>query len=138
MGEEKSIASLRSKVSELVEQEGILLSRAFDVSKQGGDRRGVDALFAQVQALQVERNRLQKEIGNLLGSRRMHVAAEVWQPGVYDYRSEPAADTLRVRVSQGPLGLQVSMPGRKEPVRIETLEGAFDGPLGVDGGEPPP
>ncbi|MBC5782294.1 hypothetical protein H8N03_05015 [Ramlibacter sp. USB13] len=129
MGEDNSIATLRARVSALVDQEGALLTQAFDASKQGGDRRGVDALFARVQALQVERNRLQKEIGSLLGTRRMHVAAEVWQPGVYDYRPEAGSDTVRVRVSQGPLGLQVELPGRSAPVRIETLHGAFDGPI---------
>jgi hypothetical protein len=37
-----------------------------------------------------------------------------------------------VRVTQGPLGLQVHLPGQADPVRIESLEGSFDGPLAVD------
>lgn len=129
MGEDTSIATLRSRVSALVEQESDLLTQAFDASKAGGDGRGVDALFARVQALQVERNRLQKQIGSLLGTRRMHVASEVWQLGAYDYRPEVGADKVRVRVTQGPLGLQVQFPGRDAPVPVETLPGAFDGPI---------
>ena len=132
MGENKNIASLRSRVSALVQQEGVLLAEAFDVSRAGGDRRGVDALFARVQALQVERNKVQKEIGCLLGSQRMHVAAEIWKPGVYEYREDMGDGTVRVRVTKGPLGLQAWMPGRSEPVRLETLQGAFEGPLAVD------
>ena len=134
MGEAKSIAALRSRVSALVEEEARLLTTAFELSKKGGDRSGVDALFAQVQAIQVERNSLKKEIGNVLGTHRMHTAAEVWRPGTYDYRPKIGADTVRVRVSTGPLGLQVQMPGAGDPVRIESLEGSFDGPLAVDDG----
>ncbi len=129
MGEDKSIAQLRSRVTELVEQEGALLSEAFAASKSGGDRRGVDALFARVQALQVERSRLQKEIGSLLGTRRMHVASEIWRPGTYEYRPEDGAQAVRIEVTQGPLGFQAQLPGTKAPVRIETLRGAFDGPI---------
>jgi hypothetical protein len=136
MEDDGSIAALRSRVAALVEQEGTLLSKAFDVSKAGGDRPGVDELVARVQALQVERNRLQKQIGALLGTQRLHVAAEVWRPGVYDYRPETGEGTVRVQVLQGPLGLQVRMPGRENPVRIETLAGAFDGPLAVDAALP--
>ncbi|HEX7890516.1 MAG TPA: hypothetical protein VF522_14230 [Ramlibacter sp.] len=132
MGEDKNIASLRSRVTALVQEEGVLLSQAFDVSREGGDRRGVDALFARVQALQVERNKVQKEIGHLLGGQRMHVAAEVWKPGVYDYRQEVGGGTVRVRIAKGPLGLQALFPGRSKPVSIETLGGAFEGPLAVD------
>lgn len=132
MVHEKSIPALRSRVSALVEEEARLLTQAFELSRSD-DRRGVDALFAQVQAIQVERNSLKKELGNVLGTQRMHVASEVWQPGVYDYRRrEIGAPVERVRVSAGPLGLQVSLPGRAEPVRIEALEGSFDGPLAVD------
>ena len=54
MGQDISIATLRSRVSALVEQESVLLTQAFELSRGGGDRRGVDALFAQVQAMQVE------------------------------------------------------------------------------------
>jgi hypothetical protein len=132
MGQEKSISVLRSRVSALVEEESRLLTQAFELSRGGAERPRVDALFAQVQAKQVERNGLKKEIGNLLGTHRMHVAAEVWRPGVYDYRQEAGAPVVRVRITQGPLGLQVAMPGRREPVRIESLEGSFDGPLAAD------
>ena len=118
MGEDNSIAALRLRVSGLVRQEGVLLTRAFEASREGGDRQGVDALFAEVQALQLERNRLQKQI---------------WQPGVYDYRDEPGQDAVRVRVTKGPLGLQVQMPGRSQPVNIEGLDGSFDGPVAGDG-----
>lgn len=134
MSQEKSIADLRSRVSQLVDEEAKLLTTAFELSRNGGDRKGVDALFAQVQAIQVERNSLKKQLGNVLGTQRMHVAAEVWRPGVYDYRPEPGAANVRVRVIQGALGLQVQMPGKAEPVRIETLDGSFDGPLAVDDG----
>jgi hypothetical protein len=131
MGQDQSIAELRSRVAALVEEEGVLLTQAFDLSRAGGDRRGVDALFAQVQAIQVERNSLKKQIGNILGTQRLHVASEVWRPGVYDYR-HVGGDTVRVRITRGPLGLQVFMPGKRDAVRIELLEGSFDGPLAVD------
>ena len=132
MVEEKGIAALRSRVSALVEEEARLLTRAFEMSRNGADRRGVDTLFAQVQAIQVERNRVKKELGNVLGTHRMHVASEVWREGAYDYRAQIGAPPVRVRVTSGPLGLQVRMPGRAEPVRIELLEGSFDGPLSAD------
>jgi hypothetical protein len=132
MGEDDSITALRSRVAALVEQEGALLTRAFDLSRAGGDRQGVEALFAQVQAIQVERNGLKKQIGNILGTHRLHEASEVWRPGVYDYRHEVGRESVRVRVTRGALGLQVLMPGQREPVRIETLRGTFDGPLAVD------
>ncbi|GAB3649577.1 hypothetical protein [Ramlibacter alkalitolerans] len=132
MGQDDSIAALRSRMSALVEQEGVLLTQAFDLSRAGGDRRGVDALFARVTAIQVERNGLKKQIGNILGTHRLHSVAEVWRLGVYDYRPEVGAASVRVRVASGPLGLQVFMPGRGDPVRIESLEGTFEGPLAVD------
>lgn len=132
MGEDVSIASLRSRVSALVEQEGALLTQAFELSRGGGDRRGVDALFAQVQAMQVERNRLKKQIGQVLGTQRLHEAAEVWRPGVYEYRREVGGAPVRVRITRGALGLQVHLPGEDDAVRIETLKGTFDGPLGAD------
>ena len=132
MVQEKSISALRSRVSALVEQEAALLNEAFALSKAGGDRRGVDALFARVQTIQVERCNLKAEIGNVIGTHRMHTAAEVWQPGVYEYREPVGSPAVRVRVTQGPLGLQVQMPGQADPVRIESLEGSFDGPLAVD------
>lgn len=131
MGQDQSISALRSRVAALVEQEGVLLTQAFDLSRSGGDRSGVDALFAQVQAIQVERNSLKKQIGNILGTQRLHLASEVWRPGVYDYRLG-GGDSMRVRITRGPLGLQVCIPGQRDPVRIETLEGSFDGPLAVD------
>lgn len=130
MGEDTSISELRSRVSKLVDEEGALLTQAFAASREGGDRGSVDALFARVQALQVERNRLQKQIGSLLGTRRLHVAAEIWQPGKYDYRPEDGGELVRVEVLQGPLGFQVLLPGRSGPVRIETQRGTFDGPIG--------
>ena len=71
MGQDISIATLRSRVSALVEQESVLLTQAFELSRGGGDRRGVDALFAQVQAMQVERNSLRKQIGQVLGTQRL-------------------------------------------------------------------
>ena len=138
MGQEKSIAVLRSRVSALVQEEAALLTQAFEISRNGGDRAGVDALFAQVQALQVERVSLKRELGGMLGTYRMHEASEVWRPGVYDYRREVGAPTVRVRVTTGPLGLQVTLPDRRDPVRIETLEGSFDGPLAGDDAQPAP
>jgi hypothetical protein len=132
MGQDKSIASLRSRVTELVQQESVLLTQAFELSRAGGDRRGVDALFAQVQAIQVERNGLRQEIGNVLGTHRLHEAAEVWRPGIYEHRREVGGQVMRVRVVKGPLGLQVVLPGQADPVRIESLKGTFDGPLAVD------
>jgi len=132
MEQEEDIGLLRSRVSALVEQESSLLDRAFELSRAGGDRCGVDALFAQVQAIQVERSSLKKRIGEVLGTRRLHMASEVWKPGVYDYRPAAGGDSVRVRVTTEALGLKVFMPDRAEPVRIETLEGSFDGPLAVD------
>ena len=132
MGEEEDIGSLRSRVAALVEREGALLSQAFELSRGGGDRRGVDALFAQVQAIQAERSSLKKRIGDVLGSRRLNLASEVWRPGVYDYRPAEGGDSVRVRVTSEALGLQVLMPDRGKAVRIETLTGTFDGPLAVD------
>lgn len=134
MGQDESIAELRSRLCELVEQEGALLTRALDLSRGGGDRGGVDALFAQVQAIQVERNSLKKRIGNILGTHRLHMASEVWRLGIYDYRQEVGDASVRVRVTRGPLGLQVLIPGHRDAVSIETLKGSFDGPLAVDDG----
>ena len=132
MGQEENIAALRSRVSALVAQESTLLAQAFDVSREGGDRRGVDMLFAQVQALQLERNSLQKRIASLLGSHRLHAGSEVWRPGVYQYCEEVGGPGVRVQVSQGPLGLQVRLPGHDKAMRIEALDGTFEGPLGMD------
>lgn len=129
---ESSIAELRSRLSALVEQEGALLAQAFDLSRAGADRQGVDALFARVQSIQVERSSLKKRIGSILGTHRLHSAPEVWRPGVYDYRHEVGGPSMRVRVVSGPLGLQVVMPGKRDATRIETLHGTFDGPLAVD------
>ena len=129
MGQDNSLPFLRSRVSALVEQESALLNQAFELSKSGGDRRGVDALFAQVQAIQVERNNLKKQIGDVLGTQRLHEAAEVWRLGTYEYRREVGGKTVRVQVQRGPLGLQVVLPDRADPVNIESLRGTFDGPL---------
>lgn len=133
MGQDQSIASLRSRVSALVAQEGLLLTQAFALNRAGGERQGVDALFARVQALQVERNSLHKQIAALLGAHRLHTASEVWKLGDYDYCEEVGGASERVRVTKGPLGLQVRLPGRQDAVRIEALHGTFDGPLGADG-----
>lgn len=133
MGEQNSIAALRSRVSALVDEEAALLSQAFELSRAGDDRRGVDALFAQVQALQVERNGLQKQIGQVLGGQRLHVASEVWKPGAYEYREEVGSDPVRVKVGRGPFGLEARVPGRDGTVNIETLKGTFEGPLAGDG-----
>lgn len=132
MDQDDNIASLRTRVTALVEQEAVLLTQAFALSRSGGDRSGVDALFARVQAIQVERSSLKKKIGNVLGTHRLHEAAEVWRPGVYDYRQEVGGEVMRIRVVKGPLGLQALMPGRRDAMRIETLPGTFDGPLAVD------
>lgn len=132
MGQEEDIGSLRSRVSALVDEESELLNRAFELSRAGGDRRGVDALFAQVQAIQVERSSLKKRIGEVLGTRRLHMASEVWKPGVYVYRPAAGGEGVRVRVTMEPLGLKVAMPDRAQAVRIEMLDGTFDGPLAVD------
>lgn len=128
MPQEPSIAALRSRVTTLVEQEAALLSRAMELSR-AKDRQGVDALFAQVQAIQIERSGLKAQIGNLIGTQRMHVAAEVWKPGVYSYREDVGGHGVRVRVVQGAPGLQVILPGQEEAVHIENLKGTFDGPV---------
>lgn len=130
MDQEDSIGSLRSRVAVLVEEEAGLLTQALALSR-AKDNRGVDALFAQVQAIQMERARLKQRIGNLIGTQRMHVAAEVWQPGTYQYRAEVGGATVRVQVVQGSLGLQVIVPGRPGPVNIDTLHGTFDGPVAL-------
>lgn len=132
MDREQDIAALRSRVSALVEQERGLLDQAFELSRSGADRRGVDALFAQVQAIQVERGVLKKKIGQVLGGHRLHMASEVWRPGIYAYRPLVGGESVRVRVTNEALGLHVAIPGHGEPVRIETLQGTFDGPLAVD------
>ena len=134
MEREEDIGWLRSRVAALVDQESGLLSQAFELSRGGGDRRGVDALFAQVQAIQVERSLLKKQIGKVLGGHRLHMPSEVWRPGIYDYRPVVGGDSVRVRVTAEALGLHAALPGRRDPVRIETLEGTFDGPLAVDDG----
>lgn len=129
MGPDVNIATLRSRVTELANQEGELLTQAFELSKAGADRRGVDALFARVQAIQVERNNLRKQIGNVLGMQRLHEASEVWKLGVYNYCQEVGGVCVRVRVTTGPLGLQVIFPDKPDGVSIERLRGTFDGPL---------
>lgn len=138
MEDERGIASLRSRVAALVQQEAALLSQALELSRAGDDRRGVDALFAQVQALQLQRGGLQKEIGQVLGTRRLHVASEVCSPGAYEYREELGSKAVRVRVDKGDFGLEVCLPGRDRAVGIDTLKGIFDGPLAIDGDAPHP
>ncbi|MBC5766070.1 hypothetical protein [Ramlibacter albus] len=128
----KSIAELRSHVAALVEQEAGLLQKAFELSRDESSRASVGGIFAQVQKIQRERSAFRKQIGDLLGSSRMHSPAEVWQPGVYDYRSEVGSKSVRARVVAGPLGLLVHIPGQSRAVRIETLAGTFDGPLASD------
>jgi hypothetical protein len=120
MGQDISIATLRSRVSALVEQESVLLTQAFELSRGGGDRRGVDALFAQVQAMQVERNSETDRAG--AGHAAPARGSEVWKLGVYDYRRVVGGDPVRVHVTQGPLGLQALLPGQRDPVRIESLK----------------
>ena len=89
-----------------MEQESVLLTQAFELSRGGGDRRGVDALFAQVQAMQVERKQLEETDRAGAGTQRLHEAAEVRKLGVYDYRRVVGGDPVRVHVTQGPLGLR--------------------------------
>lgn len=136
MEDDRGIAALRSRVTELVKQEAALLSQALELSRAGDDRRGVDALFAQVQALQLQRGGLQKEIGQFLGTQRLHVASEVCSPGIYEYREDLGSQALRVKVDKGDFGLEVCMPGREQAVSIGKLKGTFDGPLAVDGEAP--
>jgi len=138
MDQDNSIPALRSRVSALVDQEAALLEQAMELSRAGSDHPGVDALFARVQAIQVERTSLKRQLGNVLGTHRMHVAAEVWRLGAYDYRDEPGAPAVRAHVSRGPLGLQVLLPGRRDPVSIDTLSGSFDGPLAADDAQASP
>lgn len=130
MSPNSTLAALRAQVAALVEEESTLLTKAFDL-KRAGDGRGVDGLFAQIQVAQIERNRLTKQIGSVLGAQRMHVAAEVWKPGLYDYREKLDGVAVRVQVVSGPLGLQVLAPAQKQSVSIKTLKGTFDGPLGT-------
>ena len=108
---------------------GLSAGRSATKRVGSGDRKGVDALFARVQAIQVERNSLKKKIGDLLGSHRLHSPSEVWQPGQYDYQQEAGGDSVRVSVCTGPRGLQVKLPDRPEAVSIASLRGSFDGPL---------
>ena len=41
-----------------------------------------------------------------------------------------------MQVVQGPLGLQVLLPGSSASVRLETLGGSFKGPIALDAGAP--
>lgn len=126
----EDLAVLRSRVAALVEQESGLLQKAFELNRANGDRRAVDALFAEVQLIQVQRSGLKKRIEHVLGRQRLHTAAEVHAPGVYDYRSSESADVLRVRVTADTLGFKVALPGRANPLRLDALKGIFEGPLG--------
>lgn len=132
MDRQEDIGWLRSRVAALVEQESGLLNKAFELSRAGGDRLGIDALFAQVQAIQVERGALKKQIGKVLGAQRLHMPSEVWKPGTYDYRPATGGDSVRVTVTAEALGLYAVVPGHSGPVRLETLEGTLDGPLATD------
>ena len=133
MGQDISIATLRSRVSALVEQESVLLTQAFELSRGGGDRRA-HALFAQVQAMQVERN---SEETDRAGAGRAAPArgSRIWKLGVYDYRRVVGGDPVRVHVTQGPLGLQALLPGQR-PGAIESLRGLSMARSGADDGPP--
>ena len=103
----------------------MLLTQAFELSRGGGDRRGVDALFAQVQAMQVERNSLRKQIGQVLGTQRLHEAAEVWKLGVYDYRrvvggDPPSARTIEpaTKTRKGPKAIKATIAMKTSSARM--------------------
>jgi hypothetical protein len=135
MGQAEDLVSLRARVSSLTEREGTLLAEAFALSRASGDRSGVEPLFAQVQSIQIERSGVKQRIAQLLGTRRLQLAAEVWQPGTYDYSPAGGTAPVRVVVRAEALGLYVTMPGGA-CVRIEALNGTFDGPF--DAEEPSP
>jgi hypothetical protein len=130
--EHDPLPALRTRVAVLTEQESALLAEALALSRTAGARSKVDSLFAQAQSIQIERSGLKKQIAQLLGTRRLHQAAEVWQTGLYDYSPPEGGGPVRVKVSAAPLGLYVAMPGG-EMVRIETLSGSFDGPFAAEG-----
>jgi hypothetical protein len=133
---EHDLPALRARIAALVAQEAELLAQAFALSRAGSDRHAVEELFARVQANQLERQGLKARITQRLGGQRLHVAAEVWLQGLYQYRAEVGAAATLVRVEEGPLGLQVRMPGKARPVGIESLPGTFDGPVAADHADP--
>jgi len=137
MGEKADIGSLRSRIAALVDEEGLLLSRAGASGRRGTGSAETALLFARIEALHAERGELQKVLRHLLGTRRMHVAAEMWQPGLYDYFAEVGCRPLRVRVMQGTAGLEVLMPANNAPVPVHALQGAFDGPVEIDAPDRP-
>jgi len=132
MAQEHDIPTLRSRIAELVHQEGVLVSEALQHSR-GGDRQRVDDLYMQLHALQLDRTSIQQRIAALLGPRRMHVASEVWRPGEYDYCLEVGGASARIRVVQHQFGLHAIFPGRDQPIAVETLKGTFDGPVASGG-----
>jgi hypothetical protein len=129
---EDNLSALRSQVAALTEREGTLIAEALTLSRSGGGRGQVDTLFAQAQSIQMERATVKKRIAQLLGTRRLHLGSEVWEPGVYHYTPAGGDGSVRVTVSMQPLGMYVAMPGGRT-VRIETLDGSFDGPFGAEG-----
>lgn len=134
MAQGVDLSLLRSRVALLVDREAELLQQALALSRQGADRSEVDALMAKVQAMQSERILVKQQITRLLGVRRMHSADEVWLPGTYEYSSKVGGNRMLVQVERGPLGLSVRAAGG-EAVRIETMPGFFEGPLGHEGNE---
>ncbi|HEX2545128.1 MAG TPA: hypothetical protein VHL79_09635 [Ramlibacter sp.] len=132
MDADTDIAKLRARVTLLVEQEAAVLQQALLLSRSGAERAKVDALLNQVNAIQQERTTVRQQISQLLGAKRMYSAAEVWQPGVYEYRQNVGAGAVRVVVTQGSLGLQVQAPGEPAPVRIDRMAGFFEGPMPDD------
>jgi hypothetical protein len=130
--EHDDLSALRTRVVALTERESALLAEALTLSRVPGARSKVDSLFAQAQSIQIERSGLKKQIAQLLGTRRLHLAPEVWQTGLYDYTPPDGAAPIRVRVTRAPLGLYVEMPEGKT-VRIEALLGSFEGPFAAEG-----
>jgi hypothetical protein len=135
MDQEHDILSLRSRIADMVRQEGDLVSQALQHSR-GGDRQRVDELYVQLHALQLERSGLQRQIAAMLGTRRMHVASEVWRPGDYDYCLEVGGPAVRISVVQDQFGLHAVFPEREQPIAVETLKGTFDGPVTPAGSAP--
>lgn len=130
--EEESLSVLRTRVADLTEREGALIAEALTLSRSGGARGQVDRLFAQAQSIQMERTGVKKRIAQLLGTRRLHRSSEVWQPGNYHYTPADGEERIKVTVRSQPLGMYVEMQDGRA-VRIETLDGTFDGPFGAEG-----
>jgi hypothetical protein len=130
--DEDQLPVLRQRVAALTQRESDLLEQAFALAKSGGERKAVDSLFAESQSVQIERHGVKKRIAQLLGTRRLHLAREVWQPGTYDYLPGDRETPMRATVTAEPLGLYVMLPGAARAVRIESLGGTFDGPVGTE------